>query len=379
MGTSARVLLMVAAAYGFTAPVTAQNTLIGVGSIGGSGLASSASAISADGNTVVGSAVVVGPNGQVGQAYRWTRSGGIVGLGDIGNQAGSQAIGVSADGSVIVGMASSVSTPFRWTLATGITQITGMPSPTSNVRGVSGDGVSIVGVVSTATAVNAVRWTQATGPVSLGFMAGGGPFAIATGTNMDGSVVVGFGEAGQVGGGAGRSAFRWTSDAGMTPLGGFAGQPLWSEAAAVSGDGTVVVGQAQGANGMRPFRWSASTGMIDLNVPGDGSGMANAVSADGSVVVGSAAGGAFIWTPQLGSVNLLSYLIQTGASEAIGWQLMSAYGVSADGTVIVGQGRTPSGRFEGFVAVIPAPGVTAVVCLGLAAAARRRRSHAPAT
>ena len=69
--------------------------------------------ISADGAVVVGdSNSASGP-----EAFRWTLSGGMVGLGDLPRGPfNSEANGVSADGSVVVGWGTSASgeTAFRW-------------------------------------------------------------------------------------------------------------------------------------------------------------------------------------------------------------------------------------------------------------------------
>ena len=52
--------------------------------------------------------------------------------------------------------------------------------------------------------------------------------------------------------------------------------------------------------------------------------------------------------------------------------LKAAYGVSADGRVIVGDGTNPAGRPEGFYITIPAPGTGLVLLFPL----RRRRVRA---
>ena len=103
-----------------------------------------------------------------------------------------------------------------------------------------------------------------------------------------------------------------------------------SSAADVSGDGLVVVGMSH--NGLRneAFRWTSVTGMLGLGTPAGGSGAANSVSADGSIIVGRLNNGtndeAFRWTAA-GGLQGLGVLNQ-GRSEALG--------VSADGSVIVG-------------------------------------------
>ena len=90
-------------------------------------------------------------------------------------------------------------------------------------------------------------------------------------------------------------------------------------------------------------------------------GEAFGVSGDGSVVVGqsNASGGlveAFRWTSSGGMERLWDVLLARGVDPAAsGWtRLSSANGVSLDGNTIVGDGFH-NGSFEAFVAVIPQP------------------------
>jgi uncharacterized membrane protein len=116
-----------------------------------------------------------------------------------------------------------------------------------------------------------------------------------------------------------------------TLLSFFQGLGLNNDAAAVSADGSVVVGNTAGLGG--PFFWTQSQGVVHLR---DSSGniypgLANAVSGNGSVIVGDnlgIGGGAFRWAngiaapiPQVGG---------NGSGDG------SANSVSADGTIIVG-------------------------------------------
>jgi len=108
-----------------------------------------ANAVSADG-------AVVAVNGDGNQAYRWTETNGLVGLGSLPDSLGSWASAVSADGSVVVGFASFSSTDpsppvapreaFRWTPGEGMVGL-GVPSDwdSSAATGVSGGGSLVVG------------------------------------------------------------------------------------------------------------------------------------------------------------------------------------------------------------------------------------------
>jgi probable HAF family extracellular repeat protein len=133
----------------------------------------------------------------------------------------------------------------------------------------------------------------------------------------------------------------------------------WSSSA----DGTVIVGEFQVplANNFvyHAFRWTASTGMVDLGTLGGPESRALAVNQDGSVIVGTSftnqqttSNHAFRWAAKTGMQDLNSLV--SGSLE-----LTFASGVSADGTVIGGQGLAKIGKFRSqtqpFRAVVPLP------------------------
>jgi hypothetical protein len=53
--------------------------------------------------------------------------------------------------------------------------------------------------------------------------------------------------------------------------------------------------------------------------------------------------------------NLKRELLDAGVTSVQSWTLTTASRVSADGTVIVGFGRNPSGQWEAFRATLPVP------------------------
>lgn len=167
------------------------------------------------------------------------------------------------------------------------------------------------------------------------------------------------------------------------------GCPYWrdcySAAWAVSADGSVVVGHGHTFSGTEPFRWTSSGGMVTLgHLFGEFVDYAGGVSADGSVVVGR--GGvlypgyefgfeAFIWDTTNGMRELDVVLTDLGLDLA-GWELREAWGVSADGRVVVGHGRNPSGQREAWIAALSAPEPSAnllAACALLTLAMWRRR------
>jgi probable HAF family extracellular repeat protein len=347
--------------------VRGQATFTPLGFLPGSTASySDAVAVSADGSVVVGTS-----NAASGfQAFRWTASGGMVGLGELpGGMLGSHARDVSADGSAIIGSSASVnssSQPFLWTAAGGMVGLgnllPGTYAPTA--LAISGDGLVIVGVSTRGeidndtTEAEAFRWTTA-GGIGLGDLPGQRLDSWADGVSTDGSVVVGYGLSA-----LGREAFRWTSADGMVGLGDLPGGEVISAASDVSDDGSVIVGNSHSSNGSEAFRWTPAIGMQGLgSLPGEGfHSSATAVSGDGSVVVGLSQSSAlpspnqaFYWTEELGMVNLPDLLLAHGASNVAGWKDLIAADVSADGLTVVGYGTSPSGNTEAWVATIPEP------------------------
>lgn len=354
---------------------------IPLGSLPGSGYGSDAIGISADGSTVIG---IAGSSLGV-QSFRWTDAEGMIGIGDLpGGIFDSNPTGVSGDGSVIVGYGNMEPNTgyeghqgFRWTQAGGMQVVIPDPALAGRPFGpdaVSADGSTVVGIRLTDTGEigEAFRWSAADGMLGLG----GFP-SHSYGVSADGSVVVGD---------TGSQGFRWTSATGMVLLGALPGGGANSIARGVSLDGSVVVGGSSSALGIEAYRWT-SAGMVGLgDLPGgDVLSIAYATSGDGSIVVGEGNTGgpvseAFVWDAANGMRSVRGLLIdEYGLAEALaGWQLAGAKGVSADGRRIVGTGYGPDG-VEGWIAIlpwvpgeaqlsVPEPASWALVCTGLAVA-----------
>jgi hypothetical protein len=84
------------------------------------------------------------------------------------------------------------------------------------------------------------------------------------------------------------------------------------------------------------------------------------VSGDGSVVVGHCylSGGAmqaFLWTAGGGMRGLADVLTSDYGMNLAGWQLTTAFTISADGRAIAGSGRFMGGPSQAYLAVLPAP------------------------
>lgn len=130
----------------------------------------------------------------------------------------------------------------------------------------------------------------------LGDLPGGRHESFANAISRDGRVVVGRGTSLAVNGTSQSEAFRWTVAEGMIGLGALPGAAengsINSNAAAVSADGSVIVGQSDSQ--IRPmgeaFRWTEQTGMQTIIHHDTAltlrSSSASAVSDEGSIIYG---------------------------------------------------------------------------------------------
>ena len=350
----------------FAAAQQASAEFIPLGDLPGGAFFSSAQGVSADGSVVVGASA---SDSGLFDAFRWSRPAGMARLGSLPTSAFyfSIAIAASGDGSVVVG-ASDISqgnlAGFRWTQATGLGPLGFLPGGTDSVaRAASADGSVIVGFSNS----QAFRWTEPEGLVGLG-----GISSEAFGVSGDGSVVVGFNVSAN-----GTEAFRWTQQTGLVGLGDLGGAAFYSQALAVSLDGSVIVGASDSAGPRQEaFRWTQASGMVGLgDLVGSSASIAQAVSADGSVIVGDSYANfdatqhvAFIWDNSSGIRSLRDVLIGQG-DDLTGWILNQATGISADGETIVGTGFNPAGQLEGWLArlgpqINPIPEPSSLVLLG---------------
>jgi probable HAF family extracellular repeat protein len=330
-----------------------------LGDLPGGASDSFALGVSGGGSVVVGHATSA--SGE--EAFRWTAAGGMTGLGDLaGGLFFSEARGVNADGSVVVGVSLSGSgtEAFRWTSAGGMVGLGDLPGGgfVSSAFGVNGDGSVIVGFSDSTAGREAYRWTAAGGMAGLGDLPGGAFFSVGYGVSGDGLVVVGEATNSSNAG----EAFRWTAAGGMVGLGDLPGGAFQSVAYATSNDGSVVVGRGN-AGLEEAFRWTAAGGMVSLGALSGGgtSSVAFAVNADGSVVVGRGvsagpgASGAFRWTAATGMQRVTDWLAANGVAIEPGYTLYNATGVSADGSVVVGESNVGATR-EAYVARLSSSG-----------------------
>jgi len=212
----------------------------------------------------------------------------------------------------------------------------------SGALGVSWNGQIVVGLAEIDEAFHAFQWTRDDGISSLGAL----PitdeeleFALAADLSSDGSIIVGH----SVNDG-GRVACVWRNGE-LVVLGDLPdANPQFgethSQAEAVSADGAVIVGRGTDANRFdRAFVWTEAKGMFEL----ENTKEAQDISADGTVIVGDIDRGdvseAFRWRVDTGVVGL-GFLPEGDYSEG--------FGVSGDGTVVVGVGDSINNRTEAF-------------------------------
>lgn len=232
----------------------------------------------------------------------------------------------------------------------------------------------VVGTSHNGQENEAFRWTSATGMLGLGTPAAGSSAANAV--SADGSVIVG-----RFNNGTNDEAFRWTAAGGLQGLGVL--DQGRSEAFGVSAAGSVIVGIAGreaencGFLIMKPcpppagteqgFRWTQGTGMIGvgtLPVAGQNGTIARGISADGSVIVGDAFGYLLFCFPEHGGgcvyfkspTHAFRWSSATGIQDITGNASNSvAKSISGDGVHIVGSagalGAAQWTATEGFISL----------------------------
>jgi probable HAF family extracellular repeat protein len=352
-----------------------------LGDLPGGDSYSYASAVSADGSTVVGNSM----SATGFDAFKWTEATGMVRLGSFGTNGVTDATSVSGDGKIIVGNtyanvnSYTDSDPFMYSDGAGFSSLSGCGCHGSRTKvTISDDGTTVVGSESNGNAF-AYRWTAQTGPVSLGDSPGGNNISQAMDVTPDGKIVVGSGSPPGA-----KQGFRWTEGTGLLSLGS-----LMYSANAVSVDGSAIAGIGFQNSQQGAVRWTEQEGPVWLgNLPalqGNPAGFADDISADGSVIVGGSGGDfkfeAFRWTRDSGMLRVKTILEQLGI-DMTGWNLQTARAVSADGSVIVGTGTNPQGNSEGWLAIIPSnyvpePANSVYIAIGLLSMYFRHRNWRP--
>jgi len=323
----------------------------GLGTLSGDTF-SQAYAVSDDGNVVVGASYGATNH----RPFRWTASAGMQALPLLGTNTDGEALAVSRDGSVVAGDDTffSALTAFRWDAANGTRTIPTGPLTElpQLVKAVSADGTQFFGSAGGAlSGLEAFRYRDSDGLVGLGVLFAGPPRgSSAFAASSDGSVVAG---SSIYDAGGDPQAFRWTEATGMVGLPflpGMTGSTGWG----ISPDGNVIVGTSSpGAPECQATLWDANGAHSLGSLAGRPRTVAFDASSNGTVVVGyastdcNAAEVAFIWDQAHGMQDLRQVLVNAGLGPQLqGWQLLAAFSVTPDGSVIVGYGVNPQGQQE---------------------------------
>lgn len=308
--------------------------------------------VSADGLHVVGWATTADGI----RAFGRTHFQGVVLLGAMPGGSDSFATGVDATGTVIVGwgITPSGSRAFRWNDNGGIVPLALPDGDTwSKATAVSPNGQWIVGQSGTTSRRYATLWTNGTA-VHLAEPAEAAASS-ATAVSDSGTVV---GHADMHNGST--QPLLWEGGV-VTTLGLRAGE-THALVTAVTVGGVPFGGSLNETAADAALSWSdpLNPSALTMPVPTD-TALVYDVNADGSVYVGRTASNAltaFVTGGVVGNRVLVTYLIQTGASFS--GLLHEATGVSAAGTVVVGNGfyaDFPQGwilRLPGAPALCPA-------------------------
>jgi probable HAF family extracellular repeat protein len=331
-------------------------------------LTGSYAAMSRDGKHVL----TVQSNGDI---YNWSPATGQAPLRlNVGTNGYVSAI--TDDGAVVAGFhrnALNQTMAFRWTAATGFTDLGDLPGGTtySQAFAMSADGNVIVGSSGSAasgTRDEAFRWTPTTGIQPLGDLPGGNFTSTAHAISADGSVIVGYSN--QT---LGYEAFRYTQTTRMVGLTDLPGGYFNSQAYGISSDGSVIAGYSSDSqNREQVFRWTQTDGLVALGFaspdPNEWS-QGHAISNNGNVIVGNNNTGAtlqdikaLIWQPNTGMRYLKDAILSDyGLTLPAGYKITDAWAISDNGYIIAGAGYNPSNIRQAWV-VVPEPTTALSLC-----------------
>ncbi len=231
---------------------------------------------------------------------------------------------------------------FIWSDQTGVVRLGQLAEGAfTRVTALSYDGTVAVGRAF-APSNHAFRWTQETGLIDLGDLPGGTDFSEATAVSDDGSIIIGHSSSGNSGTDDNRAeAFRWTQETGIQGLGDLPGGQFNSRATAISGDGSIIGGTVMGQTYQGAALFTDATGWVPFEPqprenPPDVIKVINAFSTDAGFAVGSGefpSTRAYLWEESQGFVSL-------GALPGYSPR-SSALGVSDDGSIVVGSSNVP--------------------------------------
>lgn len=241
--------------------------------------------------------------------------------------------GISADGSIVVGetLGAPQTRIVRWTKESGTQDIGTLAGYDPNLyfSAISADGSTIVAYGTDSFGEqNLIRWTTGGGLQDLGSLNSGLMEAAAVSHN--GSVIVGSSDLGPY-----HDAWRWTAAHGLERLDTLTGLNNDNYATGVSGDGTTIIGQGYNASfDYEAWYWTEANGTQTLGSLGGNNSSASAISLDGSVIAGIATDingqyQVYRWTQSTGMQSIGDLAGGMSGSNNFG-------GMSQDGRVIIG-------------------------------------------
>jgi probable HAF family extracellular repeat protein len=374
---------------------------------------------SADGSYIVGQYLDASGN-KIAMRWDITGSDPLEDLGELlTGKIESEARAASADGSVVVGdskvedpndPAKDVKEAFIWEdgVMTGLGFLEiATDKVESAATAVSDDGLVVAGQSKVTDPNDAGRsvkqafiWEDGV-MTALGFLADDGVDyeSEAFGISGDGYVVVGKAKNTDPNDATKsiKEAFIW-EDGVMTGLGFLQDDTskVESEAKAASYDGSVVVGNSKvddpndaTKSVKEAFIWEDGV-MTGLGFLADAAGpfesKATGVSADGSVVVGEskldAGKEAFVWTAESNEMRSLRDVLEEDLGvDLTGWTLSKPPVISSDGETMIALATNPDGDVEAFVTYLPEPaggiyaGIALLTWMGRRRSARLKRAN----
>lgn len=238
----------------------------------------------------------------------------------------------------------------------------------SSAYNISGDGSTVVGLAYTgdgATIIaHATAWTE-DGPIDLGSKFSG-EYTRANAVSYDGSVIAGL----QDKLGPWHAAVWYRNEDGTytEPQYIFAEEgmtdddvdfddtnDMWAKipgyAQCVSSDGKWIGGSGTYGSVLDcPWVWSEETGLKLIGEHGYGGGCVSDMNNDASVLVGWGGTGesGWIWTEELGQMNINTFVEKMLEVELDGVSLCSVYDMSPNGRYLVGYGIDSNSQFFGY-------------------------------
>ncbi len=170
--------------------------------------------------------------------------------------------------------------------------------------------------------------------------------------------------------GANTLAWRWDAISGYAFLDDLPGGDVHAITLAGSADGSTIVGASSSERSaasnpfaMEAFQWTRGGGTIPMGDVSGGSFSSNAidVTADGATAIGAGVGPlyfeAFLWSSQRTMHRLRDVLVYDYGfgPEAWHWQFQIGRCISADGTVLAGDGRNALGEDDSWVIFLDGP------------------------